>query len=210
MQELRELSPSLDQTTVILVGEIKWCCPATETGRSASANLTRPGGNLTPRFGFFSKEAMQSRYDTLASAGVQLLDDLLRKKGLGETIRLDFFGPLTKDQKKAAITALRKEERFFKHADRDPSDVVAFRPEIIESVLFRGCIGYVRLSEATTRDMALFVAWIALHRSGDQVVQILPFNFGKARSRGKELVQLPASSTERGFSSRTPARPRAG
>jgi hypothetical protein len=127
---------------------------------------------------------------TLASAGVQLLDDLLRKKGLGETIRLDFFGPLTKDQKKAAVTVLRREERFFKHADRDPGDVLAFKPGASESVLFRGCIGYVRLAEATTRDMAILVAWIALNRSGYESFKYYHSISGKICRDGKTWTTL--------------------
>lgn len=109
---------------------------------------------------FFEEKDSVSVY-TLASAVVELLRDLLKPSGKGSFIRdSDIIRP---ERKREFLEITIRPQNFFKHADRNPDELLEFRPEIVPFVLVDCVEIYRTLTGRSLREGYLFGVWFAMN-----------------------------------------------
>lgn len=99
---------------------------------------------------------------TLTFAAHQILSDLcFLKTGADMLCRSAIINPV---YQREVIEIFNRHGNFFKHADRDPQEIVDFPPEMSEAflVLAIGCLQ--ALGESLTPTETAFYTWEALHR----------------------------------------------
>lgn len=102
----------------------------------------------------------------LAFASYEILQDINKKRGNVEATMLGLVQRNVKPEHvEDAMRLMRKAMRFFKHADRDPHDVLdEFNPEVSE-YLFVLCIGgLTTLGERLSDMQHALVMWDRFHR----------------------------------------------
>lgn len=109
---------------------------------------------------FFEEKDTVSTY-TLAAAAEGVLAGILRRQGGTHFIRdSDFIRP---EYKKEFWRLLDRPRNFFKHADRDPDDVLEFNPEVVASALLECAILYHHCTGRALREGSAFAAWFGIH-----------------------------------------------
>jgi hypothetical protein len=112
---------------------------------------------------FFEERDSISTY-TLAAATQELLRGLLKARGQGSRLKdSDLIVPGRESEWRRA---LNKPQNFFKHSDRDPDEVLEFRPDTLVPFTLLDCIDmYGRYVRKSTKGGVLFFAWFSLsHR----------------------------------------------
>jgi len=98
---------------------------------------------------------------TLAGAVYQLLADLNKHRGgkpmLAEPESLK--GIVIPGKEIELSRMMSKAENFFKHADRDPEEVIDFHPEANEHIIWEACIKYAELAGEQTPGMQAMNLW---------------------------------------------------
>jgi hypothetical protein len=95
---------------------------------------------------------------TLAAAAGEVLADLARREGkvgLLESM-LDGIRPEKEDEVRAM---LHEYQNFFKHADRDPEEMLTFNPTVNEYYLLNACQLYRNLTSERVPLLMLFTGW---------------------------------------------------
>jgi hypothetical protein len=96
---------------------------------------------------------------TLTLASYNIMRDLCIAQNKSIFIKnksLDFVKPEYHQKVKAA---LNKAENFFKHADKDPDEVLEFNPGITEFFIWDACAAYKSLTTEYPPLMMLFDMW---------------------------------------------------
>jgi hypothetical protein len=131
---------------------------------------------------------------TLAGAVYQLLVDLNKHQG-GKPMTQEMESlkeVIIPGKEEEAYRLFRKAENFFKHADRDPNEVIDFSPEINGMILWESSLKYVELTgEQTPAMQAIHVWWIGQHPD--------LFKYADAeRNRAKEMARTFLKSVSKG------------
>lgn len=101
---------------------------------------------------------------TLVAAAYEVLRDLsARENGMPAMLKertLDFVRP---EHQKAVRQKLSEAENFFKHADRDPTEILEFSASQTESLLLDACDQHTHLTRTTTPAMQAMRLWYIVH-----------------------------------------------
>lgn len=109
---------------------------------------------------FFEDKDTVSAY-TLAAAVEDLLAGLLNQKGERHPLRnSDLIRP---ERKEEFLQILNRPRNFFKHADRDPGEVLEFRPGILPYVLLECAALYQQHTGRALREGWVFFLWFGIH-----------------------------------------------
>lgn len=101
---------------------------------------------------------------TLASASTEILSDLNDAcKGSPMIFDLEASGIIRPDKLELARQAFRKPQNFFKHADKDPDEVLDFHPEVPAGFILAGVEKYRELSGENPPVMRVFALWFRVH-----------------------------------------------
>jgi hypothetical protein len=98
---------------------------------------------------------------TLASAAYNILRAL--NKGQVWMVKDRISDHIVKGKEKEAMDVLNRYENFFKHADRDPDDVLNFNPEATETTLWECCTVYRQHTGESPEKMVAFNIWFKLN-----------------------------------------------
>ena len=97
---------------------------------------------------------------TLTSAAGQVLRDLGRHRGIPSPIR---DSDLIRDERRAEfIQILNRAPNFFKHADRDPEEILDFHPDAIPFEIFEAVIMFWQLEHRWPAEMGVFWTWTTM------------------------------------------------
>jgi hypothetical protein len=105
---------------------------------------------------FFERRDVVPIY-TLAAASQELLRDLLRPLGKGSVTKDSHL--VRPERKKEFLEVLNRPQNFFKHADRDPEEVLDFNSRSLEYVLFDCALMYQAYTGRHLREGFAFVIW---------------------------------------------------
>jgi hypothetical protein len=95
----------------------------------------------------------------------QILRDLARSKGLSTFID-EMIDRVKPEYKKYLKGKLASSYNFFHHADKDPTDIKEFNPEINEYALWECVDLYSTLTKETTGIMKAFRFWFFIKNNG--------------------------------------------
>ena len=102
---------------------------------------------------------------TLVSAAFEIIQDLNSKAGNKEITMIEMARRLVKPERvEEVMQLLRKPMLFFKHADRDPHDILEFAPDASEMLMVTAMRGLGLLGEQSSDQQRTLVNWHALHR----------------------------------------------
>lgn len=90
---------------------------------------------------------------TLTRASHEILQTLCEKQGVHSSLFCDL--QMIKEEYRIEVKqALNKAKNFFKHAERDPDEVIVFNPEVSEFYIWDACRMYMFLpSVGVVREM---------------------------------------------------------
>lgn len=121
---------------------------------------------------WFSDGDIVSIY-TLVFAAFEILNDLNKKKGnedvtLAGRVKRNFKAEHVEE----VMALLKKPMVFFKHANRDPYDVLEFEPSNIDRLIALSLSGLHALGETTSITQEAFITWFLvqnphLHKVGE-------------------------------------------
>jgi hypothetical protein len=94
---------------------------------------------------------------TLSAAAYNILRALNGEKVWMSKDRITDY--VKKGREKDARDALNKIENFFKHADRDPDNILDFNPEANEFMIWEACIVYKELTGEYPDKMKIYNIW---------------------------------------------------
>ena len=98
----------------------------------------------------------------LATAAHQLIHDLKQKKGGGELL---FDATIIKDEYRSEyISFLKKQMNFFKHADSNAEEIIAFPPTLSILFMLFSIKGLEQLGERRNDIEHIFFLWVAIHK----------------------------------------------
>lgn len=105
---------------------------------------------------FFAEEDSIAVY-TIAGAAHELLRTLVKRQG-GSSFIVDseFIRP---ERRQEWFKIMNRPRNFFKHSDRDPDDVLDFKPDTTAMWLFDCVIMYGRLTGEWTKECKVFHVW---------------------------------------------------
>jgi hypothetical protein len=102
---------------------------------------------------------------TLVAAAFEIIQDLNSKAGNKEVTMIEMARSLAKPEHvEQVIQLLRKPMVFFKHANRDPHDILEFAPEASEMLMVLAMRGLGLLGEQTTDLQRALFNWHAIHK----------------------------------------------
>lgn len=101
---------------------------------------------------------------TLVFSAFEILNDLNRKQGnhdvtLAGLVKRNY----EPEHVETVIALIKKPMTFFKHANRDPYDVLEFEPKNIEKLIMISLLGLNALGERISATQNAFVNWFLLH-----------------------------------------------
>lgn len=103
---------------------------------------------------------------TLTAAAYNVLRDLAKLNGAEfPFIKSGFLEPLKESEKRKIMSFLNGPENFFKHADRDPENVLEFDPELTELLLMDACAYFKMDPEHRPRHYDAIKLWAGTLRS---------------------------------------------
>jgi hypothetical protein len=112
---------------------------------------------------FFEDKDGVSAY-TLAAAVEGILGGLLKKKGERHPFRdNDLIRPERKDE---FLDILNRPRNFFKHAAKDPNEVLEFNAVMLTHALFESSILYQQYTGRALREGWVFFLWFGIHNPG--------------------------------------------
>jgi hypothetical protein len=101
---------------------------------------------------------------TLAFAAFEIVNDLNTKKGNKDSTLLGVTEVLAKPGHVADVMQyMKKPMLFFKHANRDPHEILEFAPAVNEYVVLFAVNGLQQLGEQVTDIQHAFIVWMLLH-----------------------------------------------
>jgi hypothetical protein len=103
---------------------------------------------------------------TLTAAAYNVLADLSKRDG-GEFpfIKSGFIASLKESERSKVWAFLTAPENFFKHADRDPDDILEFDPELTEMLLLDACSYFKARPSHRPRHFNAIKLWAGTLRS---------------------------------------------
>jgi hypothetical protein len=102
---------------------------------------------------------------TLISAAWQILQDLNEKKGNTESTMLGWAKiHVYPEHLEECMRLIRAPANFFKHADRDPYEVLEYNPKAAESEFVLAIHGHADLGEQPTDLQVAFINWLCVHK----------------------------------------------
>jgi hypothetical protein len=102
---------------------------------------------------------------TLVSAAFEIIQDLNSKVGNKDITMIEMARRLAKPEHVETVMQLmRKPMLFFKHADRDPHEILEFAPEVSEFLMIFAMRGLFLLGEQTSDLQQALIQWHAIHR----------------------------------------------
>lgn len=101
---------------------------------------------------------------TLACAGHEILYDLRKSQGIANMLQ-DTSGYIKEGMESEYFRTLNRAKNFFKHADRDPDDIISFDPKTSSYFLLDAVVAYFRISGERPPIMVTFNAWMRLFHS---------------------------------------------
>ena len=97
---------------------------------------------------------------TLTSAAYNVLKDLAKQQGIQHPILKNGFVDSLPDKERSSVRAfLNKPENFFKHADRDPDDILELDPELTELLLLDACAYFKHSGAEPPKHYDAIKAW---------------------------------------------------
>ncbi len=96
---------------------------------------------------------------TLTAAAHQILRDLSKVQGKESAIKDKMLEMVVPEKKKEIRDMMNKAENFFKHADRDPDQLLKFYLEQTDFLLWDVCAMYQALSGEIRPLMYIYYAW---------------------------------------------------
>jgi hypothetical protein len=97
---------------------------------------------------------------TLTSAAGRVLRDMGRHRGIASPFcDSDYIRP---DRRKEFIEILNRAPNFFKHADKDPDEILAFHPESVPFEIFEAVLMYATIGQVWSPEALVFFSWFAL------------------------------------------------
>jgi hypothetical protein len=110
------------------------------------------------------READQISIHTLVFAAFEIIQDINKKHGNMDVTLLGLARKSVKpEQVEKAIHVWKKAMRFFKHADRDPHEILQFNPDLSHSVIRLSIHGLGILGERRSDFQSVFMLWAWLH-----------------------------------------------
>ncbi len=105
---------------------------------------------------------------TLASAALKILGDICNRRNVKHPLHLETMLELAikPEYHKKVRDELRKFENFFKHADRDPDEVLAFYPKISEYWLLAAVHLHLTLTGERIPTFHAFHLWFFMTNPG--------------------------------------------
>lgn len=108
---------------------------------------------------FFKEEAPISQY-TLLGAAHGVLRDVAASKGIKKSFK---DSPLIGESERASyLKAVHMPQNFFKHADKDPNNRIAYRYKLMPLLALDAIVLWVALDQAPTYPMRVMLMWIQL------------------------------------------------
>jgi hypothetical protein len=117
---------------------------------------------------YFS-EADPVSIHTLTWAVYQVLSDINKSRGGAPMVPESILQSVLPDKADEAKRRLSAAANFFKHADRDAGNVLAFDPAQTEVLLFVACSKYRDLTGEVVPMLAVYSAWFWLGPGADLV-----------------------------------------
>jgi hypothetical protein len=99
---------------------------------------------------------------TLAAASLELLRALDARGPKTGTIFDDLKQQIEPAFHKHFEIALRAPQNFFKHANRDPEEVIVFNPDLPEIFLWEATVKYGELAQQTILELIAYKAWFVI------------------------------------------------
>lgn len=100
----------------------------------------------------------------LVWAAYQIIQDINNKKGDKSITLLELTRSIVKPEHvEDAMRHLRKAMTFFKHANRDPHDILEFNPEESEHIMLLAIKGIESLGEQVSDVQRVFILWTNIH-----------------------------------------------
>ncbi len=106
---------------------------------------------------------------TLTAAAYQLLADINRARGGSPMLKEQVPTWVRPDAQDEARSRLNEAANFFKHADRDHDDVLAFNPGPTELLLYDACVKYKEFTGEAVPVLGVFHVWFWLGPGADLV-----------------------------------------
>lgn len=117
----------------------------------------------------YFKEGDPVSIHTLTAAAYQLLSDISAQRG-GTLMLKDLVTQWVRpDAVDEARRRLNEAQNFFKHADRDADEILAFKPAQTELLLLDGCHKYRELTGEVVPVLAVYQSWFWLTTGADLV-----------------------------------------
>jgi hypothetical protein len=108
---------------------------------------------------FFKEEAPISQH-TLLGAAHGVLRDVAASRGIKKSFK---DSPLIAESERAGyLKAVHMPQNFFKHADKDPNNRIAFRYKLMPLLALDAIVLWVALDQELTYPMRVLLMWIQL------------------------------------------------
>ncbi len=129
---------------------------------------------------------------TLASAAYNVIRDVNKKHGgkpmLVKELMLDY---LTSKGEKIWKKKMQEAENFFKHANRDHSKTLSFKPELTEGYILDACFHYYDLAKEFPPLFNIFRIWFAtfhpnMFKFPDEQARLIGSQAPKIASMGRQ------------------------
>ena len=112
---------------------------------------------LRVAIGLFFQRSDPVAIQTLTSAASSILHDLGSQQGIASPIRdSDLIRP---ERKREWIDALNRAPNFFKHADRDPDEILEFHRDGVEWSILEAVDMFGRLTGKFVAETLIFSSW---------------------------------------------------
>jgi len=100
---------------------------------------------------------------TLTAAAYQILHDISKKKGYSSFLK-DFVAEkvVKEERRKDWIRLINKAQNFFKHADKDDTDIIEFSSETTAFLIFGAVEMYRHLTGGIFHEAQVFTMWFFL------------------------------------------------
>ena len=152
---------------------------------------------------------------TLVAAAYEVLQDLsARENGMRPMLKervLDFVRP---ECRKTVQRKLSEAANFFKHANRDPAEVLEFSASQTESLLLDACDQHTHLTRTTTPAMQAMRLWYIVHHLDvcilpeDEMAKLNLSAKVLTRMKENEFFALAEESFTRALAANSPGYPK--
>jgi hypothetical protein len=115
---------------------------------------------------------------TLAAASHQIIHDICEKHGVPDLLLNG--GSIKPERRQQIIRSLKEPMTFFKHANRDPHNVIDFNPDVSDGFMIFSVMGLISIGETPSDLQRALLWWHAFRRpeilneDGRQAVAMVP------------------------------------